>query len=216
MSLLVRSPNLYYGGALRRRRLAARRRGAGFFSNLGNALSTAHDWVKTNKIISTVGNALAGVGVPYAGAIAKGATALGYGTRRRRVGRPRKRVVLRKRGGANLRSLLSSAHKFIKEKKLVSSALSHFGHAKLASAAGALGYGRPRKRVVHRKRGGANLRSLLSSAHKFIKDKKLVSSALSHFGHAKLASAASVLGYGRRRRRVGRPVKRRVVRQDVE
>ena len=106
-------------------------------------------------------------------------------------------------------------HTFIKEKKLVSSALSHFGHAKLASAAGALGYGRPRKRVVHRKRGGANLRRLLSSAHKFIKDKKLVSSALWHFGHSKLASAASVLGYGRRRRRVGRPVKRRVVRRRV-
>ena len=50
---------------------------------------------------------------------------------RRRVARPR---VVRKRGGAmNLRSLLSSAHKFIKDKKLISGALSHFGNFKLSS-----------------------------------------------------------------------------------
>ena len=83
------------------RKRTTRRRGRGFFQNIGNALSKAHDWIKSNKIISTVGSALGAVGVPYAGAIAKGASALGYG-RRRRVGRPR--VTRRKRGG-NLRSI---------------------------------------------------------------------------------------------------------------
>ena len=55
-----------------------------------------------------------------------------------------------------------------------------------------------RRRVTRRRRGGS-LRSLLSSAHSFIKSKRLVSGALNHFGHPKLASAASSLGYGRRR-----------------
>ncbi len=202
MPLLLRNPNLYYGG-LRRRK--PRRRGAGFFSSIGNALSKAHDWVKNNKIISTVGNALGSVGVPYAGAIGKAAGTIGYGARKRRTVRRR---APRKRGGAlNLRSLLSSAHKFIKDKKLVSGALSHFGHSKLSAGASALGYGRrrrvgrPRKATVaRRRRQGGSLRSILSSAHKFIKDKRLVSSALSHFGHPKLSAGASALGYGRRRR----------------
>lgn len=161
MSLLVRNPNIYYGGALKRRRRVVRRRGAG----LGDWLSKAHNWIKSNKIISSVGSLLGKAGVPYAGAIGTAAGTLGYGKRRR----PKKRVVRRKKGGANLRSLLSSAHKFIKDKKLVSSALSHFGHSKLSSAASALGYGRRRvgrpkrtvkrrvvRRVARRGRGGAN------------------------------------------------------------
>jgi hypothetical protein len=166
MSLLVRKSNVYYGGAKRRKR-RVRRRGAGLFSSIGNALSKANNWLKSNKIISTVGSALAPA-LPIAGTIAKGAAALGYG-RRRRVGRPRKAGRPRKGRGGNLRSLLASAHKFIKDKKLVSSALSHFGHNKLSAGASALGYGRRRRRVgrpvkrrrvvrrtVRRHRGGAN------------------------------------------------------------
>ncbi len=135
-----------------------RRIGKGFF----DVLKSGHDWLKRNKIISTVSGALSKVGVPYAGAINTASSALGYGRRR-------KRVVRRRRGGAiNLRGLLSSAHKFIKDKKLVSSALSHFGHNKLSAGAAALGYGRRRrvgrpvkrrtvrKRTVRRHRGGAN------------------------------------------------------------
>ena len=164
MSLLVRNPNIYYGGALKRRRRVVRRRGAG----LGDWLSKAHNWIKSNKIISTVGKAIGSTGLPFAGianTIGNTAEKLGYGVCRRR-----KRVVRRKKGGAiNLRDLLSSAHKFIKDKKLVSSALSHFGYNKLSAGTQALGYGRRRvgrpkrtvkrrvvRRVARRGRGGAN------------------------------------------------------------
>lgn len=178
------------------RKRTTRRRGRGFFQNIGSALSKAHDWIKSNKIISTVGKALGSTSLPFAGianTIGNTAEKLGYG-RHRRVGRPR--VTRRKRGG-NLRSILSSVHRFVKDKKLVSGALSHFGHSKLASTASSLGYGRKRKT-------GGSLRSILSSVHRFVKDKKLVSGALSHFGHSKLSSAASSLGYGKRRRRTVR------------
>lgn len=206
---LRRNPNIFYG--MGRRRVHRRRHYGGSF------LSKVHDFIKQHKIISTVGNALGAVGVPYASAVGKAASVLGYGRRRRRVGRPRlrssmrrvgrprisygtgrRRVMHRRRRGGDLKSILSSAHKFVKDKRLISSALSHFGHHKLASAASTLGYGRRRRRV-HRRRGG-NVRSILSSAHKFVKDKRLVSSALRHFlPHSNLHKAAHVLGYGRRR-----------------
>ena len=64
----------------RRRRRVGRpqRRGAGFM----DALRSAHDWIKKNKIFSTVSGALSKVGVPYAGAINTASSALGYGRRR--------------------------------------------------------------------------------------------------------------------------------------
>lgn len=177
-----------YGIGRKRRRV--RRRGG----SLLDALRSAHDWIKKNRVISTVGNALGSVGVPYAGTIGKAASVLGYGRRRRR------RVRRRRRGG-DLKSVLSSAHNFVKSKRLISSALKHFGHNKLSAAASALGYGR-RRRTRRRRRGG-DLRSALSSAHKFIKDKRIVSSALRHFmPSSNLHKAAHALGYGRRRRRV--------------
>ena len=43
---LYRNPNMYYGSAMKRR---PRKAGKGFFSNIGSALSKAHDWVKSNK-----------------------------------------------------------------------------------------------------------------------------------------------------------------------
>ena len=133
-----------------RRRRVRRARGGGFM----DALRSAHDWIKKNKIISTVGSALGRVGVPYAGAIGTAASTLGYGRRRRRVVRRR---PLRPRAiGGSLRSMLSAAHGFIKKNQLVSKGLSHFGHSKLASAASSLGYGRRRRRPVRRHRGGAN------------------------------------------------------------
>ena len=132
------------------RKHTTRRRGRGFFQTMGNALSKAHDWIQSNKIISTVSGALSKVGVPYAGAINTASSALGYG-RRRRVGRPR---VTRRKTGGSLRSILSSVHRFVKDKKLVSGALSHFGHSKLSSAASSLGYGKRRRRTV-RHRGGS-------------------------------------------------------------
>jgi hypothetical protein len=120
----------------RRRRVGRprRRQGAGFL----DALRSAHDFIKRNKIISTVSGALSKVGIPYAGAINTASTALGYGRRRR--------VVRRKRGG-NLRSILGRVHQFVKSNQLVSKGLSAAGHSKLASAASSLGYGRRPRRL---------------------------------------------------------------------
>jgi hypothetical protein len=199
MSLLLRNPNLYYG--MGRRRRVRRAQGGGFM----DMLRSAHDWIKKNKIISTVGSALGKVGVPYAGAIGTAAGTLGYGRRRM--------VRRRRRGGAlNLRGLLTSAHGLAKKHSLVSRALGHLGHPKLASIAQSAGYGR--RRVRRRRRGGAvNLRGLLSSAHGLVKKHQLASKLLGHLGHPKLASAASSLGYGRRRTVRRRTVRRRVVRR---
>ena len=197
-------------------RRTRRKQGAGFM----DALRSAHNWIKSNKIISGVSGLLSKVGVPYAGAINSASSALGYG-RKRRVGRPRARRVTvrrrpltrrrlltrRRRVGGSLRSMLSAAHGFIKKNQLVSKGLSHFGQTKLASAANALGYGRRRRVTMRRRRVGGSLRSAFASAHNFIKSNKLVSKGLSHFGQTKLASAANALGYGRRRRPVRRAVR---------
>lgn len=120
------------------KRKSIRRHGAGFWDGVKSGLN----WVKSNKIISTVGNALAPV-LPIAGTIGNVASAAGWGKRKR----------VRKRGGA-WRSLLSKGHNFIKANQLVSKGLAHFGHPKLASIASAAGYGRKRKT---RKRGGGML-----------------------------------------------------------
>ena len=115
-----------------------------------DALRSAHNWIKSNKIISTVGNALGGV-IPIAGTIGRTAATMGYG-RKRRVGRPRVR-----RAGGSLKSILSNVHRFVKSNQLVSKGLSHFGHKKLGAVASNLGYGkrRPVRRAI-RHRGGAN------------------------------------------------------------
>jgi hypothetical protein len=181
---LARNPSLFYGYG-RRRRVGRKRHGRGFFADVGNAFSRAHDFVKKNKLVSTVANALGSVGVPYAGAIGKAASLVGYG-RRRRVGRPRvrrsgmgRRIVHRRRrpvggarrrvhrrqhrrvGGAfNLRGALTLAHNFAKKHQLASKALHHLGHPKAAAAVSSLGYGRRRvhrRRVMHRHRGGGSL-----------------------------------------------------------
>ena len=147
-----------------RRRRVRRPRGRGFM----DAIRSAHDWIKKNRIISTVGSALGKVGVPYAGAIGTAASALGYG-RRRRVGRPRirRRVVRRRRVGGSLRGILSAAHGFVKKHQLVSKGLNHFGHSRLAAAASSLGYGRRRR--VRRHRGGAMFTTEQIAMHRLIK-----------------------------------------------
>ncbi len=56
-------------------------------------IKKAHNWIRSNKVISRVGNALGAVGVPYAGLVGKAAGVVGYGRYRgrpRKVGRPRK------------------------------------------------------------------------------------------------------------------------------
>ena len=144
-SMLLRNPSLYHGNGRRRRvgRVSRRKRGGGFM----DALRSVHDWVKKNKIISTVSGALSGVpGIGgIASAINKGSSALGYGRRHRRT---RRRVVRRRGGAINIRGLLSKVHGFVKNNQLVSKGLSHFGHSKLAGIASSAGYGRRRRRVV--------------------------------------------------------------------
>ena len=202
--MLLRNPSLYYGNGRRKRvgRVVRRKRGGGFM----DALRSAHSWLKNNKIISTVGNALGKIGVPYAGAIGTAAGTLGYG--RRRIVVHRRRVVRRRGGAINIRGLLSKVHGFVKNNQLVSKGLSHFGHSKLAGIASSAGYGRRRRRVVRRRCGGS-LRSILGRVHSFVKSNQLVSKGLSHFGHSKLAGIASSTGYGRRKRTVRKRVVRR-------
>jgi hypothetical protein len=53
-------------------------RGAGFM----DFLSKANSFLKNNKIISSVGEALGKMGVPLAGSIGSAAGALGYGRRK--------------------------------------------------------------------------------------------------------------------------------------
>lgn len=125
---------------------------------MGKAVRSAHDWVKQNKIISTVGNALGGV-LPIAGTIGQAAGALGYGRRRvRRVRRHvggRRRVVRRR--GRGWRDIASKVHGLVKSNKLVSKALDQFGHPKLAGVARTFGYGR-------RARGGAGYGSFFTTS----------------------------------------------------
>jgi len=191
-------------------------------------LSGAHDFIKKNKIVSGISGLLSNIPGPVgsiAGAINKGSSALGYGRRRRvyrrrgrgyasllkntlrsiaRSGGRRRRVYRRRRVGGSLRSILSSAHGFAKKHQLASKLLGHLGHSKLAAGVSSLGYGRRRRVYRRRRRVGGSLRSILSSAHGFVKKNQLASKLLGHLGHSKLASAASSLGYGRRRRRVHR------------
>ena len=127
--------NSSYGMGRKRRR----KRGRG----LGDFLRSAHDFIKKHKIISSVGSALGAVGVPYAGLVGKAAGVLGYGRRRTR------RTYKRRKRGGDLKSTLTNIHKFVKDKRLVSSALRHFlPHSNLHKVAHIAGYGR--------RHGGAN------------------------------------------------------------
>jgi hypothetical protein len=152
---------------------------------------------------------------PLLNALWKGAVGANKIARKAGFGRRRRRVVRRRRRGGAIGTFLKKAHTFIKQRRLVSGALKHFGHVKLASSAHKLGYGRRRvrrvrrRRVYRRRRRGGAIGTFLKKAHTFIKQRRLVSSALKHFGHTKLASSAHSLGYGRRRRYRRRRVYRR-------
>lgn len=134
----------------------------------------------------------------------------GMGRKRRRVG------VRRRHGGSWLGDAFSKAHDFIKNNKLVSriaNGLSAVGvpyAGAIGKAAGVLGYGRRRRRVVHRRRRiGGSLRSVLSGVHKFVKDNRLVSKGLRALApSSNLHKAAHTLGYGRRHRLPARRIMR--------
>ncbi len=157
-----------------RGRRVVRRRGSGFFGDVWNGIKKAANWVKDQKLISKGLNLIPD---PRAKAAAGLAGSIGLGRRRR---------VRRRRAGGSFLSALKST------------GLWHVP-----------GRGR-KKRVVRRRRVGGSIASALKAAHKYIKDKRLVSSALRHFApksnYHKIAHAA---GYGRRSRRVRRRAPRR-------
>lgn len=64
-----------YGSGRRRHR---RMRGSG----LMDWLKKGHDWLKSNKVISTIASGLGSIGVPGAGLVSKVANFAGYGRRR--------------------------------------------------------------------------------------------------------------------------------------
>lgn len=238
MSLLIRSPNLYYGNG-RRRHVKRRKHGMGFFKNLGAAISKAHDWIKSNHIISNVGNALSGVpGIGgIAGTIGNVAGSLGYGRKKvyrrrvrhvlvRRKAPVKRRVVLinqrRRRIGhgffSNLGSALSKANNFAKSSGIVSKGLTALGHPNAASFASNLGYGKRRtvrkRRVVRRPRRighgfFSKIGSVLSKANNYAKTSRIVSKGLTALGHPNAAGFASSLGYGKIRKVI--PVRRGLI-----
>jgi hypothetical protein len=65
-------------GVKRRRRMRGR--------GIGDFLKRANNFLKSSKLVSTVGSALGAAGIPYADKIAGVASSLGYGRRRRRGG----------------------------------------------------------------------------------------------------------------------------------
>ncbi len=180
---------LGYGRRRVRRRVRRRRVGG----SLRSILSNAHNFVKSNRLISKGLRTF----LPNSN-LHKAAHTLGYG---------RRRTVRRRRAGGSLRSILSNAHNFVKSNRLISKGLRTFlPNSNLHKAAHTLGYGRRR---VRRRRAGGSLRSILSNAHNFVKSNRLISKGLRTFlPNSNLHKAAHTLGYGRRR-----TVRRRVVRR---
>jgi len=191
-----------------------RKRGGSFFGSIGNwvkgAANSVGNFVKKNHVLSTVAGFIPH---PAARAAALGLRLGGLGRRRRRGGNIGDRLQSNadKFNKANNPSLLSRAHSFIKKHRVVSRGLAFLKYPKLSLAAHTMGYGKRRKRVVRRKRGGAMIgpvnRSrpmrLLHRAHAYVKGKKLISHTLNHLGYTKAGSIAASLGYGRRRKRGG-------------
>ena len=230
MPLLYRNPNVYYGSGRRVHRRQRRRAKGGSWlgdavSNIGSFFKK-HKLISRGA--NALSGILPGAWGTAAGLVGKTANSFGYGLKRRRVIRKRRvirrRVVKRRRmvkrvggrrrvyrkrvggrikrrvyrrHGGSLRSIASKIHNFAKNNRLISKGLAHFGHPKLSAAASNFGYGRKRRRT---KRRGGSLRSMASKFHGFVKKNQLISKGLSHFGHPKLASAASNFGYGMKRR----------------
>lgn len=184
MSLIERKIGMGKRKPGRPRKVGRPKKGAGLWDDIKGAASSAHNWLKSNKVVSRVAGAIGNVWAP-AKAIATAADSLGYG---------------KKKGGAfDFKGALSGVNKFLRDKKIVSSALRSLGHPKLAAASASLGYGKPKRKKAKKakKKGGAfNLKGALSGVNKFLREKKIVSSALKSLGHPKLAAASSALGYG--------------------
>jgi hypothetical protein len=127
------------------------------------------------------------------------------------------RVRKTQRGGnAKLKGILKKLNSFAKEKKIISSALDHFGFKKLGAHARLAGYGArrprrkaPKRRVVRRKtqRGSGffgDVWSGIKKAGSYVAKNKLLSKGLALIPNQtvqNLGKAAAQLGLGRRRAR---------------
>jgi hypothetical protein len=124
------------------------------------------------------------------------------------------RVRKTQRGGnAKLKGILKKLHSFVKEKKIISQGLQHFGLNKLASHAKLAGYGArrprrkaPKRRVVRKTQRGSgffgDIWKGIKSAGSYIKKNKLVSKGLGLLPgqtFQNLSKASAQLGLGRRR-----------------
>lgn len=143
------------------------------------SLRGIHGRVKSERLVSR--------GLRHLGfkRLSRAAHSVGYG--RKRVVR-RRRVIRRKRVGGSWRKNVASIHNFVKRYRLVSRGLNHVGFKRLASHAKLAGYGRRRKRVVRKRRGGSRF-PLLNLIYKSTRG---------------LSDIAKKAGYGRRRKRVVR------------
>lgn len=210
------------------KRKTARRRRGGDFLGIGNffkhtipsaaktvynkALKPTANWIRDNKVLST---AAGYIPHPAGTAVSTGLKLVGLG-RRRRVGRPRKRG----------RGPLMNAALFAVQKLRALARRSGFGKKRVVRKRvvrkrggfvmpkggypkgllrGMIAFGKKR-RAVRRKRGGENAsrstqaRSILTKINGLLRQHKVVSRGLSHFGYKRAASVAGLLGYGRKRR----------------
>lgn len=126
-----------------------------------------------------------------------------------------RRVRRRTQRGRGVMDVLKKLHAFVKNRRIASGALSHFGYNKAAGAVRALGYGRRRRvrrspavrrRRTRRMRGRGFLSDVWSgikSAANYVKDNKLISriaGAIPHPLSQRIAAGARSVGLGRRRR----------------
>ena len=180
MSSLARSIG---GGASGARPRATRRKGGNLWTKIKEGFESVGKYVKDNKLLS---KGLALLPGPLAKSASVATGAFGHGRRPR----------ARKRGGNKVMNFLKKSHAYIKSQRLISNALRNNGYARVANVTHALGYGR-KKRA---RRQGGNLKSFIKKAHAYVKDKRIISSALKHFGYDRLGKASHAAGYGRSRR----------------
>lgn len=60
--------------------------------------------------------------------------------------------------------------------------------------------------MVKRRQSGEGISDILRAAHNLVKQKRIISAGLRHFGHPKLAKVAHQLGYGKKKKRKTRRV----------
>jgi hypothetical protein len=162
-----------------------------------------------------------------------GARALPRGMMLQGLGRKRRvrRVGGRKMRGGFLKSIFNKVKDVVTGVPILSTGARLLGHPVAGNVLRTVGLGRKRRRYVGGRkrvhRGGASvfggrrrvhrgrgIMDMLKKAHKFVKDRQLISKGLNLLQDPraqKASSIAGILGYGRKRRRVGGARKRKGV-----